>query len=91
MDLIGRDKELVIVREHLRQGKNLVVFGPVGVGKTALVAEAIRDRSGVLYCADTATLKTTCEALLAQLGVVASAADNVARKRAILRAVRGHI
>jgi len=28
MDLVGRDKELAIVREHVRAGKNLVLSGP---------------------------------------------------------------
>ncbi|MBM3860829.1 MAG: ATP-binding protein [Verrucomicrobia bacterium] len=82
----GRDKELVIVREHVRNGKNLVVFGPEGVGKTALVTAAVNGMANVLYCADTATLKTACESLLAQLKLKVAEADNIVRKRAILQA-----
>jgi hypothetical protein len=89
MDLIGRDKELVIVREHLRDGKNLVVFGKEGVGKTALVTEAVRGQRDAVYCADTSTLKTACESLLAQLHLTVPAADNIVRKRAILKATAG--
>jgi hypothetical protein len=81
--MIGRDKELAVVREHLRDGKNLIVFGPPGIGKTALIREAAPE---VLYCADTGTLKSACESLLAQLGLSAPA-DNIARKRAILKAL----
>jgi hypothetical protein len=89
MNLVGRDKESAIVREHVRGGKNLVVFGGEGVGKTALVTEAIRAEPGVLYCADTATLKSACECLLGQLKLTVPEADNVARKRAILKATDG--
>jgi hypothetical protein len=89
MNLIGRETELAVVREHLRAGKNLAIVGPEGAGKTALVTEAIRDWPGALYCADTSTLKRACESLLAQLDLTVAGADNVARKRAILRAVAG--
>jgi len=87
--MIRRDAELKLVREHLRARKNLVVFGVEGVGKTALVAEAMRDRPDALYCADATTLKTACESLLAQLGLAVAEADNVRRKRAILKATAG--
>ena len=86
---IGRDKELAIVREHLRAAKNLVVFGAEGVGKTALVREAIEGASNVFYCPDTSTVKTTCQSLLAQLKLSVAEADNIARKRAILKATAG--
>ena len=89
MELIERDKELAIVREHLRARKNLVVCGAEGIGKTSLVMEVVRDTSSTLYCADTATLKTACESLLAPLRLTVNESDNVARKRAILRAVTG--
>jgi GTPase SAR1 family protein len=89
MNLIGRDTELRIMRQHLRAGKNLAIVGPEGVGKTALVTEAIRHWPGALYCADTSTLKPACESLLAQLQITVAEADNVARKRAILDAVAG--
>jgi predicted ATPase len=88
MNLIGRDAELKLVREHLRAGKNLAVYGPSGVGKTALVQAALAGRKAAVYCADTATLKTACELLLAQLGLRVAEADNVQRKRAVLQALR---
>jgi len=87
--LVGRDKELAVVREHVRDGRNLVVFGPAGMGKTTLVTEAIRDQPGAVYCADTSTLKIACESVLAQIGLTVRLTDNVARKRAILRATAG--
>jgi hypothetical protein len=89
MSLIGRSKELAVVREHLRAGKNLVVFGAIGVGKTALVSEARRDAPNALYCADTSTLKRACESLLSQLNLTVLEADNIVRKRAILKATTG--
>jgi hypothetical protein len=89
MNLIGRDKELAIVRKHLHAGKNLVVFGPAGVGKTALVAEGLHDTSNALYSADTSTLKGACESLLTELKLSVPEADNIVRKRAILKATAG--
>ncbi len=86
MNLIGRDRELAVVRQRLQSGKNLVVFGKEGVGKTALVRAAMAGMPEALYCGDTTTLKTACESLLAQLGLAVSDADNVVRKRAILQA-----
>jgi len=80
MKLIGREKELAIVREHVRAGRNLAVVGPAGVGKTALVREAV---PGARYCADSSTVKTVCESLGFH------APDNIARKRALLRATAG--
>jgi len=80
MKLIGREKELAIVREHVRAGRNLAVVGPAGVGKTALVREAV---PAARYCADSSTVKTVCESLGFH------APDNIARKRALLRATAG--
>jgi hypothetical protein len=89
MNLVGRDKELFAVREHLRTGKNLVVFGAEGIGKTALITEAVRDTPDALQCADSGTLKSACESLLAQLNLTVPEADNIVRKRAILKATAG--
>ena len=88
MKLIGLETELSIVREHLRADKNLAVCGPAGVGKTALVQAALAGRTDAVYCGDTATLKTACESLLTVLGMTVAEADNVQRKRAVLRALR---
>ena len=89
MKLIGRDTELGIVREHVRTSRNLAIWGAEGVGKTALVSEAIAGKRDVLYCADASTLKAACESLLAALGLTVAGADNIQRKRAILNATRG--
>jgi len=89
MTLIGRQVELRVVRDHLQRHRNLAICGAAGVGKTALVAEAIGGRTDALYCANSATLKAACESLLAQLYLDVAVADNVARKRAILTATAG--
>jgi predicted ATPase len=89
MSLIGRDREPAVVREHLRTGRNLVVFGAEGVGKTALVSEALRDAPNALYCADTSTLKRAGELLLSQLNLTVPEAGNIVRKHAILKATAG--
>ncbi len=89
MSLIGRHKELAVVREHLRAGRNLAVFGAIGVGKTALVGEALPDAPSALYCAHTSTLKSACELVLSQLNLTVPEADNIVRKHAILKATAG--
>jgi hypothetical protein len=87
--LIGRETELNFLRAHLRAGKNVAVIGPAGIGKTALVLQAMVAMPDALYCRDTATLKTACESLLATLGVSVTAPDNIQRKRAVLAALHG--
>ncbi|HUJ09400.1 MAG TPA: AAA family ATPase [Verrucomicrobiae bacterium] len=89
MTLIGRDAELAVVRAHLHVGKSLAITGPEGVGKTALVQAALTGSDHAVYCADTTTLKTACESLPGALGHTGARADNVARKQAVLRALRG--
>jgi len=89
MKLIGREDELHVVRQRVRAGKNIAIFGGEGVGKTALVTEAVEAAAGVVYCPDTSTLKTACESLLGRFGVRVTEADNLARKRAVLAAARG--
>jgi hypothetical protein len=77
------------VREHLRAGKNLTICGGEGTGKTALVREAIAERASALYCADTSTLKTACESLLAALNLSVPASTNIQRKRTVIAVLRG--
>jgi len=88
VNLIGRRTELDVVFEHLRTGKNLAISGAEGTGKTALAREAIAGHADTVYCADTSTLKTTCESLLVALGLSLAWTDNIQRKRALLHATR---
>jgi hypothetical protein len=90
MNLIGRETELNFLRDRLRTGRNVAVIGPAGIGKTALVRQAMAAMPDALYCPDTSTLKTACESLLAALGVSVTAPDNIQRKRAVLAALHGH-
>ena len=89
MKLIGRDTDLALVSQHVRTGRNLAIWGAEGIGKTELVSTAVERLPGVLYCADTSTLKTACESLLTQLGLSLRRADNIRRKRTILEATSG--
>lgn len=41
--IVGREAELLRLRACLRAGKNVLLEGPVGVGKTSLALELIRD------------------------------------------------
>jgi hypothetical protein len=59
--LIGREQECRLLDELMRQGKNVLVFGDEGVGKTAIVENAVASCGikKVLYSRRSATLKET--------------------------------
>ncbi len=48
--LLGRDDARAAVARWLDEGRAVIVTGPGGVGKTRLVAEAVRPRRGVRFC-----------------------------------------
>ncbi len=41
--VVGRDNELSLMQQTLRLGRNLLIEGPVGVGKTFLVLEVLKE------------------------------------------------
>jgi len=61
--IIGRDREIEIVRDHVRQGESLHVYGPEGVGKTALIDYLCRTWGEIgtsrapIYCEQSGTLE----------------------------------
>lgn len=87
--IIGRESALQTVLDCARRRKHLAVFGAEGVGKTALLENAIRELPEAIFCSDTSTLNSACDALLAPLGLPSSLTNKLQRKRAILQTVRG--
>jgi len=62
-NIIGREKECVAIAGFIDQRKNIIVFGPEGVGKTSIVNKVLNGFTGLnrLYSSESKTLK---EALL---------------------------
>lgn len=89
MNLTGRTHELATLIDHLRSGNHLAIHGAEGVGKTALIQAATEAMPGIVYCADTSTLKRACDALLDRFHISVNVADNIVRKRAVREAARG--
>jgi integrase/recombinase XerD len=59
--LIGREQECRLLKELMRQRKNILILGPEGVGKTAIVDHALADghiKNG-LHSKSSTTLKET--------------------------------
>ena len=61
--IIGRDREIEIVRDHIRQGESLHIHGPEGVGKSALIDYVYRTWHEIgtsrapIYCEQSGTLE----------------------------------
>lgn len=75
-ELVGQERIVTAVLDHIRHGRSAFLVGAAGIGKTAILHAAInrtRARGGAripLYCGQTSTLKITlrcmAESLLAQ-------------------------
>jgi hypothetical protein len=59
--LIGRESESRLLEELIRQRKNILIVGPEGVGKSAIVDHALANGAvkNILYSKSSATLKET--------------------------------
>lgn len=63
----GRDKQLKQLRRLYAQRKHVLVVGPAGIGKTALLRQ-IRQTCPVLLCEETSSLRRICDGIERQLG-----------------------
>lgn len=63
----GREKEIEQLRSLHALGKHVLIVGPAGIGKTALLRQ-IRQRLPLLVCEDTSSLRRICDGLERQLG-----------------------
>lgn len=63
MNIIDRKKEIETIREHIRRGKSLHIFGPEGTGKSALIDYVYRNWYEIgtlripIYCENSDTLE----------------------------------
>lgn len=67
MKQIGREKEINLINSLMSQNKNIMLFGEEGVGKTAIVQNALNGQPGRrhLYVQDNETLRHTLLGIIA--------------------------
>ena len=88
LPFVGRASELARLTELHGKGRHVLILGPAGVGKSALVGE-VRERLGLVVCERSGHLGEICAGLEAGLGVSPGGAKLVERKRSLLAGLRG--
>ncbi len=71
------------IRAACRFGKHVVIVGPAGIGKTALLRQ-VRQHCPLLVCEETSSLRRTCEDMERQLGWSHHKVDVIERKNRLL-------
>jgi hypothetical protein len=79
----GREREIDELRTLYALRKHVLVVGPAGIGKTALVRQ-IRQRCPVLVCEETSSLRRICDSLERQLGWSHHKLNVIERKNRLL-------
>ncbi len=83
---VGRGRELARLRELHGQGKHVLILGPAGVGKSALVGE-LREQLSLLVAPASAHLGAISGDLEPQLGLEAAGRKLLQRKQRLREAV----
>lgn len=63
----GREKEVEQLRRSYAERRHVLIVGPAGIGKTALIRHA-QQYCPLLLCEDTSSLRRICESLERQFG-----------------------
>jgi hypothetical protein len=84
---MGREKEAAQLRRLHAQRKHVLIVGPEGVGKSALVAH-LRQSLGLCVCPASERLSDICTALEGELGLEAGDLHLVRRKNRVLKSLR---
>lgn len=80
LPFVGRRKEAARLADLHAQRKHVLILGPAGVGKSALVAH-LRGQLPLLWCPRSAHLGEICDALEAELGLKSEDLKLVQRKQ----------
>src|ERR1039458_4935924 len=83
---VARLKEMARLCELHAQRRHVLILGPAGVGKSALVGE-LRERLSLLVSARSAHLGEICEGLEEQLGLEAAGLKLLERKKRLREAL----
>ena len=85
---VGREREIARLRQWHKQHKHVLILGPEGVGKSALVAH-LRESLGLRVCPASERLSEICEALEGGFGLEAGDLPLVRRKNRLLKLLKG--
>jgi predicted ATPase len=88
LPFVGRIKEVARLRQLHKQRKHVLILGPEGVGKSALVAR-LRDSLNLRICPASERLSEICEALERELKLDESDLHLVRRKNRLLKSLTG--
>ena len=86
MPFVGRAKELAQLQRLHAQRKHVLILGPAGVGKSALIQHAASSLP-VLVCPQSERLSDICNSLESQLGLDSADQKLVQRKQRLLQAI----
>ncbi len=79
----GREREIEKLRGLHTQRKRVLLVGPAGIGKTALLRR-IQQRCSLLICEETSSLRRICDSLERQLGWTHRKLNVIERKNRLL-------
>jgi hypothetical protein len=88
LPFVGRIKEIERLRQLNKQRKHVLILGPEGVGKSALVAR-LRESLGLRVCPASERLSEICEVLERELKLDESDLHLVRRKNRLLKSLTG--
>ena len=88
LPFVGREKEAAELLRLRAERKHVLLVGPEGVGKTALVRR-VSDKVRLVICAESVRMLGVCEALELGLGLAAQGQGLVQRKNRILASLPG--
>jgi AAA ATPase domain len=86
LPFIGRQREIERLRRLHSQGNPVLILGPPGVGKSALVSH-LRELLGLRVCPNSERLSDICEALERELQLESAELRLIPRKNRILQAL----
>jgi len=83
----GREEEIEQLRALYAERKHVVIVGPAGIGKTALLRQ-VRQSCPLLLCEETSSLRRICDGLERQLGWKHYRMNVIERKNRLLAYTR---
>jgi predicted ATPase len=88
LPFVGRQREIAELLRLHGERKHVLLLGPEGVGKTALVRH-VSERVRLVVCAESERLAEICEALERELDLTGRGGRLLQRKNRLLAALRG--